>query len=63
VELIGKGLNEGIEKGLYQSIQINLKTRFHIKDESILKRIQQVRDIQKLEQILVLSLQEDINRI
>jgi len=54
---IEKGIERGIEKGLYQSIQINLKTRFHITDESILKRIQQVRDIKKLEQILVLSIQ------
>ncbi|MCB1177589.1 MAG: hypothetical protein KDK36_08440 [Leptospiraceae bacterium] len=54
-----EGLEKGKEKGLegiYLGIQLNLESRFHIqKDDSLIKEIRKIKDIDKLKKILIQS--------
>ncbi len=57
---IEKGRQEGIEKTLktvYLAIQLNLETRFHTNVSSLMSKIYKMKDLEKLEQILILSIQ------
>ena len=54
-----EGLEEGIQKAIesfYLGIQLNLETRFQIKDSSvIMKQIHKIKDIEKLKKLLIHS--------
>ena len=55
---IEQGIEKGIEKGMegfYLGIQLNLETRFNLKDDSIIKQIRKIKDIDRLKKILIQS--------
>jgi predicted transposase/invertase (TIGR01784 family) len=55
---IEKGIEEGIEKGIegfYLGIQLNLESRFDVKDDTFLKEIRKIKDIELLKKILIQS--------
>jgi flagellar biosynthesis/type III secretory pathway protein FliH len=55
---IEQGIEKGIEKGLegfYLGIQLNLETRFNLKEDSIMNQIRKSKDIEKLKKILIQS--------
>jgi predicted transposase/invertase (TIGR01784 family) len=53
-----KGIEKGFEKArqtAYLGIQLNLETRFNIKTESLMKQVRKVKDIDKLNKLLIAS--------
>jgi hypothetical protein len=42
-------------EGFYLGIQLNLETRFNLKDDSIIKQIRKIKDIDRLKKILIQS--------
>ncbi len=55
-EGIEKGKAEGIHEGIEKGIQLNLETRFGVKDDdSLMKEIRKIKDIETLKKILIQS--------
>ena len=53
-EGIQEGEQKGIREGLYRAIDLELQVKFGKEGESLFKKIRQIKEIEKLQEIIIL---------
>ena len=51
---IEEGIQKGIREGLYKAIELELKLKFGEDGRRLLKKIRQIKDTEKLQEIIIL---------